>query len=134
LTVPAVKDVILLEGINDIGTNTGPNGALTTQDMINGYRNLISQAHAAGVKIFGCTIVPYQGAGYYSSNGEAIREAVNSWILTSGEFDGAFDLAAATGAPGNPNQLNPAYDSGDHLHPNDAGYNAMANAIDISKL
>jgi len=131
---PGVKDVILLEGINDIGTNVGPNGALTAQDLINGYQTLIQEAHAAGVKIYGATILPFEGAGYYTSAGEAIRETVNNWILTSGAYDGVFDLATAMANPSNPLQLNPAYDSGDHLHPNDAGYQAMANAIDITKL
>jgi lysophospholipase L1-like esterase len=131
---PGVKEVILLEGINDIGTGIGPNGALTAQDLINGYQTLIQEAHSAGVRIYGATILPYQGAGYYSSTGESIRETVNNWILTSGAYDGVFDIASAMASPANPLQLNPGYDSGDHLHPNDAGYQAMANAIDLTKL
>jgi lysophospholipase L1-like esterase len=132
---PNVKAVILLEGINDIGTNIGPNGgALTAQDLINGYQTLIAQAHAAGVKIYGGTILPYSGAGYYTAAGETIRETVNNWILTSGAFDGTVDFASALANPSNSQQLNPAYDSGDHLHPNDAGYQAMANAINLAEI
>jgi lysophospholipase L1-like esterase len=131
---PGIKGVILLEGINDIGTGIGPNGALTAQDLINGYQSLIQQAHSAGVKIYGATILPYQGAGYYSANGEQIREAVNNWIRTGGAYDAVFDLDAAMRSSSNQLALNPAYDGGDHLHPNDAGYQAMANAIDLTKL
>jgi lysophospholipase L1-like esterase len=131
---PGVKGVILLEGINDIGTGIGPSGTLTAQDLINGYQTLIQQAHSAGVKIYGATILPYQGAGYYSAGGEQIRQSVNDWIRTSGAYDAVFDLDAAMRSPSNPLALNPTYDSGDHLHPNDAGYQAMANAIDLDKL
>jgi lysophospholipase L1-like esterase len=129
-----VKGVILLEGINDIGTGIGPHGALTAQDLIDGYQTLIQQAHAAGVKIYGATILPYQGAGYYTAGGEQIRQTVNSWIRTGGAYDAVFDLDAAMRSGSNPLALNPAYDGGDHLHPNDAGYQAMANAIDLGKL
>lgn len=131
---PGVRDVIVLEGINDIGAGIGPNGALTAQDLINAYLTLIDEAHADGVKIYGATILPYQEAFYHTSAGEAIRETVNHWIRTSGAYDGFFDLAAAMQSPFDPLQLNPAYDSGDHLHPNDAGYQAMANAIDLTEL
>jgi lysophospholipase L1-like esterase len=131
---PGVRDVIVLEGINDIDGGTGPGGSLTAQDLINGYRTLIAEAHADGVKIYGATILPYQAAFYYTSAGEAIRETVNHWIRTSGAYDGIFDLAAAVPDPSDPLRLNPAYDSGDHLHPNDAGYQAMASAIDLTKL
>lgn len=135
LDEPGVKAVILLEGINDIGANLGPNGgALTAQDLINGYQTLIAQAHAAGVKIYGATILPYGGASTYTAAGETIRETVNNWILTSGAFDGTVDFASAVADPANPDQLNPAYDSGDHLHPNDAGYQAMADAIDLAEI
>jgi lysophospholipase L1-like esterase len=132
---PGVKDVILLEGINDIGNNAGTGGgALTAQQLESAYQTLINQAHAEGVKIYGATILPYQGSGYYSANGESIREAVNQWIRTSGAFDAVIDLDAATRSSSNPLALNPAYDSGDHLHPSDAGYQAMANAVDLSLL
>jgi lysophospholipase L1-like esterase len=132
-----VRDVIVLEGINDIGTSVGPRHAdtgLTPARIIAGYRDLITQAHARGVRIFGATLLPYQGAGYYSPAGEAIREAVDAWIRTSGAFDGVVDFDAAMRDPANPLRLNPSYDSGDHLHPNDAGYQAMADAINLDML
>ncbi|WOP38671.1 GDSL-type esterase/lipase family protein [Streptomyces sp. Li-HN-5-13] len=135
LSQPGVKDVIMLEGINDIGNNIGSNGSspLTATDLENGMLNVIGQAHTAGVKIIGGTILPYQGAFYYTTYGEQIRETVNQWILTSGAFDGVIDFDKVMQNPSNPLALNPAYDSGDHLHPNDAGYQAMANAVDLSK-
>jgi len=120
-----VKDVILLEGVNDIGNNDTQADAL-----IAGYKQIIAQAHAAGLKIFGGTLTPFKGAGYWSPEKEQTRETVNNWILTSGAFDGIINFAKATADPNDPQTFNPAYDSGDHLHPNDAGYQAMANAID----
>lgn len=134
LSQPGVKQAIMLEGINDIGNNIGSNGAapLTATDLENGMLNVIGQAHTAGVKIIGGTIAPYQGAGYYTAYGEQIRETVNQWIRTSGAFDGFIDFDKVLQNPGNPLALNPTYDSGDHLHPNDTGYQAMANAIDLS--
>jgi len=137
LDQPGVRDVIVLEGINDIGTSVGPlhsDTGLTPARIIAGYRDLIAQAHARGVRIFGATLLPYQGAGYYSPAGEAIREAVNAWIRTSGAFDGVVDFDAVMRDPADPLRLNPAYDSGDHLHPNDAGYQAMADAINLDML
>jgi lysophospholipase L1-like esterase len=132
-----VRDVIVLEGINDIGLSVGPRHSdtgLTPARVIAGYRDLIAQAHARGVRIFGATLLPFQGAGYYSPAGEAIREAVNAWIRTSGAFDGVIDFDAVMRDPANPLRLNPAYDSGDRLHPNDAGYQAMADAINLDML
>jgi lysophospholipase L1-like esterase len=132
---PGVRDVLLMEGINDIGNNAGPNGApLTAQDLVGGYRDLIAQAHAAGVRIIGATMLPDLGNGYYSASAEAIRQAANTWIRTSGEFDGVVDFDKVMHDPSNPVALNPAYDSGDHLHPNAAGMQAMANSIDIGLL
>jgi lysophospholipase L1-like esterase len=124
-----VKDVILLEGINDIGLNDAQPAAL-----IAGCEQIIAQAHAAGLRIFGGTLTPFKGAGYWTPEKEQTREAVNNWVLTSGAFDGVIDFAKATADPTDPQMLNPAYDSGDHLHPNDAGYQAMANAIDLHML
>ncbi len=134
------RDVILLEGINDIGFSqlsgqeTEPNTEVSAAEIIAGYEQIIAQAHAAGLKIFGGTLTPFQGAAYWTPGGEAKREAVNHWILTSGAFDGVIDFAGVTADPIDPQRLNPAYDSGDHLHPNDAGYQAMANAIDLGML
>ncbi|MGA5821989.1 SGNH/GDSL hydrolase family protein [Kitasatospora sp. NPDC094028] len=133
---PHVKEVILLEGINDIGDNVGSSGTgpLTAEDLESGMLNVVHQAHAAGVRITGGTIPPYQGAKYYTAYGEQIRTAVNRWIRTSGAFDGVVDFDSVTRDPGNPSALDPAYDSGDHLHPNDAGYQAMADAVDLTAL
>lgn len=130
-----VRDVILFEGINDIGNNAGPNGAsLTAQDLIAGYRELIRQAHSAGVRIIGGTILPDQGAGYYSDSAESIRQAANSWIRGSGAFDGVVDFDKALADPANPAALAAGFDSGDHLHPNEAGMQALANAVDLTLL
>jgi lysophospholipase L1-like esterase len=132
---PGVKDVILLEGINDIGNNAGPGGApLTAQDLIDGYRTLINEAHAAHVRIIGATMMPVQGNGYYTPTAETLRQTVNQWIRTSGAFDGFVDFDQAMRDPNNIADLNPVYDSGDHLHPNDTGMQAMADAVDLALL
>ena len=119
--------VILLEGINDIGFTLTP-----AAQIIAGYENLIAAAHAAGLKIFGATLTPFQGSPDYSAAGEADREAVNRWIRASGAFDGVIDFDQAVRDPADPLRLLPAYDSGDHLHPNDTGYQAMADAINLA--
>jgi lysophospholipase L1-like esterase len=132
---PGVRDVILLEGINDIGNNAGPNGTpLTAQDLINGYRTLINEAHAAHVRIIGATLLPIQGNGYYTPAAETLRQTINQWIRTSGAFDGVIDFDQAMRDPNNIADLNPVYDSGDHLHPNDTGMQALANAVDLGLL
>ncbi|MFI9583918.1 RICIN domain-containing protein [Streptomyces sp. NPDC052236] len=131
---PNVKTVILLEGINDIGNNAGPNGSsLTFEALRDGLLSVINQAHAAGVKIIGGTIMPYYGFNYWSVSGNEIRKAINQWIRTSGAFDGFIDFDKVMQDPSNPDRLNPAYDS-DHIHPNDAGYQAMANAVNLAQL
>jgi lysophospholipase L1-like esterase len=137
---PGARDVILLEGVNDIGFSqqtsdlTVPHTDVTAEQIIAGDERIIAAAHAAGLGIFGGTILPFEGARYWTPAGEAKREAVNRWILTSGAFDGVIDFAAATRDPSDPLRLNPAYDSGDHLHPDDAGYAAMAAAIPLPAL
>ena len=132
---PGVKDVIFFEGINDIGKNAGPGGTpLTAQDLIDGYRTLINEAHAARVNIIGATLMPDEGNGYYTAAAEAIRQHVNQWIRTSGAFDGVIDFDQAMRDPADPAALNPAYDSGDHIHPNDAGMKAMADVINLRLL
>jgi lysophospholipase L1-like esterase len=132
---PGVKDVILLEGINDIGNNAGPdNKPLTAQDLINGYLTLIHEAHAAGVTIIGGTLMPDKGNGYYSAAAEAIRQDVNHWIRTSGAFDGVIDFDSVMQSPTDSAALNPNYDAGDHIHPNDAGMQTMANAVNLALL
>jgi lysophospholipase L1-like esterase len=137
LSSAGVRYVVLLEGINDIGIpNMFPTAAASpgAENVIAGYRQIIARAHARGVAVIGATLLPYQGAiggKYYSDQGEAKREAINVFIRTSKEFDGIIDFDAAVRDDANPLRLNPAYDSGDHLHPNDAGYAAMAAAIDL---
>ncbi|MGH3377404.1 MAG: SGNH/GDSL hydrolase family protein [Actinoallomurus sp.] len=132
---PGVKDVILFEGINDIGNNAGPDGApLTARDLIDGYRTLIGEAHAARVHVIGATLMPDRGNGYYSPSAEEIRQSVNQWIRTSGAFDGIVDFDQTMRDPADPAALNPAYDAGDHIHPGDAGMKVMADAIDLRLL
>ena len=135
------KEVILLEGINDIGFSdnasnplTRPNTDVSAAQIIAGYQQIIAQAHAAGLKIFGATLTPFKGAGYWTPAGEVKREKVNRWILTSGAFDGVIDFASAVADSHDATKMAPQYDSGDHLHPNDAGYQAMANAIPLRLL
>ena len=135
LAQAGVKYVIVLEGINDIGMLHTPNLTnykLTAEDLEQGLAQLVARAHEHGIKVFGATITPYKGAGYFTENGEQIRQAVNHWILTSGVFDAAIDFDKAAGDPASPLTLAPQYDSGDHLHPKDAGYAAMADSIDAS--
>jgi lysophospholipase L1-like esterase len=130
LSQPGVSTVIFLEGINDIGS-----GAVTSADqLIAADEQIIAQAHADGLRIIGGTLTPIKGSGYYSPQHEQIREAVNQWIRTSGAFDAVVDFDMATRDPADPQMFLPAYDSGDHLHPNDAGYQAMADAVDIAFL
>jgi lysophospholipase L1-like esterase len=96
-----------------------------------GLRQLADAVHEHGLKMIGATLTPYRGAGYFSEKGEQIREEVNQWVRTSGAFDGVIDFDQITRDPQNPTRFNPLYDSGDHLHPNDAGYKAMGDGIDL---
>ena len=126
-----VTHVLVMEGINDIGlarSNPSPSAA----DLIAGHKQLIERAHARGLKIYGATLTPFDGAAYYSPEGEAKRQALNEWIRTSGAYDGVVDFDKATRDPAAPSKFLPAYDSGDHLHPGDAGYAAMGNAVDLA--
>jgi lysophospholipase L1-like esterase len=130
-----VRDVIVLESINDIGMGEyarSSSDRVTAQQLEWGLKQIADMAHEHGLKIFGATLTPYGGSGYFSDAGEQIREAVNDWIRTSGVFDGVIDFDKITRDPQNPTRFNPAYDSGDHLHPNDAGYKAMGDGIDLT--
>ena len=133
LTRPGVKWVILLEGINDINIRTRPNGAnpLTAEELIGGYRQIIERCHAQGIKVMGATLTPAEGVPTYSERGEEVRVAANRWIRTKGNFDAVVDLEATLRDPQHPAKLKPEFDSGDHIHPNDAGNQAMAGAFDF---
>jgi lysophospholipase L1-like esterase len=135
--VPGVKAIILLEGINDIGrgfTTLGPQDPVTLEALIAADKQIIARAHAHGIKVIGAMLTPYQGAAYASPAGEQVRTGLNSWIKTGGAFDGVVDFAAATADPANPLTFRADYNLRDKLHPNDAGYQAMANAIDLGLL
>lgn len=133
LAQAGVKWVMLLEGINDIGHGTSaPAEAVTASDLIGAYKQLIAQAHTHGLQVIGCTLTPYEGAGYYRDDFEKVREAVNTWIRTPGNFDAVVDFEAAVRDPADPKRFRAEFDPGDHLHPNDKGYEAMANAIDLA--
>ena len=126
-----VTHVVVMEGINDIGlarSNPSPSAA----DLIAGHKQLIERARARGLKIYGATLTPYEGAAYFSPEGEAKRQALNEWIRTSGAYDGVIDMDKVTRDPAAPTKFLPAYDSGDHLHPGDAGYTAMGEAVDLA--
>lgn len=131
-----VRYVVVLIGINDIGhpgSGTAPaSEAVTAQELISGYRQLIARAHEKGIAVIGATLTPFEGTlypGYYTLEKEAVREAVNNWIRRSDEFDGVIDFDRAVRDPEHPSRLLPRFDSGDHLHPNDLGMQALADAI-----
>jgi lysophospholipase L1-like esterase len=130
LTTPGLTHVILLEGINDIGSSA--RDGVTADDIIFGYRQLILRAHERGVRIIGATLTPAGPRASFTPALEARRTAVNTFVRMSGEFDGVIDFDAIARDPSNPLQFLPKYDSGDHLHPGDAGYRAMGEAIDLS--
>jgi lysophospholipase L1-like esterase len=137
LAQPGVKYVIVLEGINDLGhagTSAPASETVSSDDLIAGFKQMIERAHEKGLKIFGATITPFEGTvfpGYFTPEKEAKRKAVNEWIRTGRAFDGVIDFEKAIRDPQNPNRVLPAYDGGDHLHPGDAGYQAMGAAIDL---
>ena len=134
LTQAGVKYLIIMESINDIGATANPKNPhdpVTTADLIAGLQQMAERAHIHGIKVFGATLTPYVGAGYQSPAGEAIRTAVNDWIRSSQSLDGVIDFDMATRDPSNPSVFAKFADSGDHLHPNDAGYKAMGEAIDL---
>jgi len=144
LDQPRATTVVLMMGINDIGwpgSRLAPHDQEpSAQDVIEGYKQLIARAHMHGMRILGATLTPFEDSfkgtpfeGYYNPAKEQERETVNSFIR-SGAFDGVIDFDAATRDPNDPKHIRPDFDSGDHLHPNDAGYAAMANAVDLAML
>ena len=136
LQQPGVRFVILLEGINDINQNARnpknlPNQIASAEEIIGAYKQLTDQIHAAGMRLIVGTLTPDKGIDGYSSQIEKDRTTVNTWIRTSKTLDGVIDFDAALRDPADPAKLLASYDSGDHIHPSDAGYKAMADAIDI---
>jgi lysophospholipase L1-like esterase len=131
LAQPGAMYVVVLEGINDIG-NARSNPIPSAADLIAAQQQMIERAHAHGLIIYGATLTPFEGAAYFTPEGEAKRQAVNNWIRTSKAYDGVIDFDSATRDPASPGKFLPLYDSGDHLHPNDAGYEAMGKAIDLN--
>jgi lysophospholipase L1-like esterase len=136
LARPGAKWVLLLEGINDIGFSAiaglPASEKVTAEEIIAGYRLLIGRARQHGLTIIGGTLTPFEGVNTYTAAGEQMRQDVNQWIRDSGEFDAVVDFDKATRDPAAPTKLRAAYDSGDHIHPNDAGNAAMAEAIDLA--
>ena len=133
LSEPGVRWVVLLEGINDInlhGQITG-SGALTADDLIAGYQQLIARAHLHGLKIMGATLTPEEGVWLAGPIGEATRQKLNEWIRHAGAFDAVIDFDAVVRDPAHTERLRAEFDSGDHIHPNDAGNARMANAFDL---
>jgi lysophospholipase L1-like esterase len=141
LAQPGVGYVTVLLGINDIGDigrlpavaqpGRGPQ-PVSVDEIIAGHRQMVTRAHEQGLKIVGCTLTPFEGAAYFTPEGETKRQAVNKFIRTGGAYDGVIDFDAVVRDPAHPARFLAMYDSGDHLHPNDAGYKAMADAIDLS--
>lgn len=144
---PGVSRVILLEGINDIGWPHMPRPTtalhefanidlaaqdVTPADLIAGMKQIIERVHEHGIRIYGATILPFEGSNTYSEEGETTRQAVNQWIRSGGQFDGVIDFDRAISDPADPRRMREDLQSGDHLHPNNAGYKVMADAIDLS--
>lgn len=150
LSQPGVTNLIVLEGINDIGwphmkpfparegsparPNPFADQAVSADDLIRGMKQIIERAHEHGIRVFGATMTPYKGADYFTEDGEVVRQAVNQWIRTGKAFDGVVDFDAAVRDPRDPAQFRDDLQSGDHLHPSSAGYKAMAAAINLSTL
>jgi len=136
LSVPGLSYIVVLEGINDIGMS-GPGGMfgdtplVDPKALIAAYSQIIARAHERGIKVFGATIMPFEGAAYYSAEKEKVRETVNEWIRTSKSFDGVIDFDVIVRDATAPRKLSAEYDSGDHLHPSSDGYRKMGEAIDL---
>jgi lysophospholipase L1-like esterase len=150
LAEPGVAGMIVLESINDIGWPyikvAAPKGSdssdyflfadqkVSAQELRVGLLQLIERAHERGIKVYGATLTPFEGVNTYTAEGEAIRQDLNRWMRTGGAFDAVVDFDAAVRDPEHPTQLRADYDCGDHIHPSDAGYKAMAAAIDLALL
>lgn len=148
LSLPGVSEMIVLEGINDIGWphwnpaqehsghpfTDSPYAAQTVpaQQLIQGLQQIVARAHQHGIRVIGATLTPFEGDGFYTAEGEAVRQQVNQWIRTGGAFDGVIDFDAAVRDPSHPTRFRDDFQWGDYLHPDSAGYKAMAAAIDLS--
>jgi len=137
LAQAGVKYVIILEGINDLGHAGGSaplSETVSAEDLIEGMKQMIERAHEHGIKVFGATLTPFEGAspGYFTPEKEVKRKALNEFIRNGHAFDGVVDFEKAVRDPQHPDRMLPAYDGGDHLHPGDAGYKAMGEAIDLA--
>ena len=126
LAQPGVRWLIVLEGINDLGTRSA-----TARDLIGAYDQIILRAHARGIKVYGATILPCEGSSYFNPDLEAARQEVNAWIRRSGRFDAVIDFDTATRDPQKPLRLSAAADGGDHLHPGPEGYKIMGGVVDL---
>ena len=146
LSHPGVSSLIILLGVNDIGFprvrmselkipnvagNQFASERVSAEEIIWGLRQLIARAHEHGIKVYGATIMPFDGTNSYDAEGEAIRGDVNRWIRSANAFDRVFDFDELVRDPEHPSRLRAAFDSGDHIHPNPAGYKAMADAIGL---
>jgi lysophospholipase L1-like esterase len=132
LAQPGVTHVVFTEGINDIRITAQNPNSIPLEDLIAGHKQIIERARGAGLKIYGGTLVPYEGTQGWSKETEATRVALNNWIRTSKAYDAVIDFDAAIRDPAQPSRILAKFDSGDHLHPNNAGYEAMANAVDLA--
>ncbi|RZB19047.1 SGNH/GDSL hydrolase family protein [Streptomyces sp. F001] len=130
LSHPGVRTVFLFEGVNDIKAHTG----VTAEDLIAGYREILDRAHAAGKCVVGATVGPFKGWYEWDPAAEAVRQEVNAFIRNSGEFDAVTDFDRILRNPYDPERILPFFDNGDHLHPNDKGMQALADAVDIENL
>ncbi|MFF0156316.1 SGNH/GDSL hydrolase family protein [Streptomyces sp. NPDC005263] len=130
LAQPGVRTVFLFEGVNDLKAHTG----VTTEDLTGGYQKLVKRAHAAGKCVVAATVGPFKGWSEWDQDAEAVRQEVNTFIRTSGEFDAVTDFDRVLRSPRDPARILPAFDGGDHIHPNDRGMRAMADAVDLRSL
>lgn len=131
LALPGVTHVTVMLGINDIGQG-GANASPSVAELIAGHRQFVARARARGLRVYGVTLTPFEGAAYWTPEGEAKRQALNEWIRTSGTYNAVLDFAAATQDPARPTRMRAEHDSGDRLHPGPGGYTAMANSIDLA--
>lgn len=145
LSLPNVKYIILFEGVNDLGNRFGPQRGpgggpalpgldqpqITVEEMIAGYKQIVARAHEKGIKVIASPIGPYKGASYWTEEGEAARQKIADWMLTSGTFDGIVRIDTAFADPADPRQYRDGYHMGDHLHGSDAGLKAVGDSIDL---